>query len=150
METDVLERFWELHGEHEVAMIGATSGTTPAAYTVPGSVQVDVLSVSFLYTASSDAGTRTVRLEFLDGAGNVFAAAASPFTMVASDATTFTFGVGMQQFGANSAKYIGTGIPPIRLCDGYGFRVRCVNSAAADTIGPTFLNGRWHRVRLDL
>lgn len=144
--SDVADRYWRLHAEHDTASIPGQSGTTPTQYTVPGAVQVDVYSVSFTYTASAAAGTRTVRLEFVDDAGNVFAPVAAAFTIIATNAATFTFGVGVQQYGANSAAYIGAGIPPVRLVDGMGFRVRCANADSGDTITNMILNGVWHRV----
>jgi FtsP/CotA-like multicopper oxidase with cupredoxin domain len=141
-------RQWELHSEYVCASIPSQAGTTPSQYTVAGAVQVDVLAVSFTYTASAAAGTRTVRLEFVNDAGQVFAPTAAAFTIIATNVAAYTFGVGVQQAGANSAANISAGIPPIRLTDGMGFQVRCTNSDSADTITNIHLYGVWHRVRL--
>ncbi len=71
-----------------------------------------------LYTASGNAATRIPFFEVLDWSGAIVCMVQTPYTLIATNVSQVSFGVGVQQFGANSAAAMGAGIPPLRLGDG--------------------------------
>jgi hypothetical protein len=125
---------YEMHGSHEVVVVGPPAAGPAAVYTVPGAVQVEILAVSFLYTASANAATRTPLIQFLDQTGVAFCEVGAPFTITANTASQVTFGVGIVQFGANNAARMGAGIPRLRLEDGLQMSVTANLINVTDTI----------------
>jgi hypothetical protein len=128
------ERDWSLHYENEVVPIANPAAGAAAVYTVPGSVEQELLAVSFKYTASGNAATRIPFIQFVDWAGVPFCEVGSPFTLVATNVSQVTFGVGVMQFGANSSVRMGAGIPPMILGDGLQVKLSATAIDVADTI----------------
>ncbi len=138
---------WELHGEYEPITLGSPAAGAALTVTVPGSVQWEVLSASWLYTASANAATRIPFISFLDQSGVTVGAFGSPFTVVATNAVQVSFGVGVTQFGANSSARMGGGIPCLRLADGMRIQFSATLIDTADTITAARLFVRQWRVR---
>jgi hypothetical protein len=138
---------WRLHYSHEPVALAAPPAGQALTYTVPGAVEQEVLAVSFTYTASAAPANRVPFVQFLDQGGGIVCEVATPFLLVATNVARVTFGVGMQQFGANSAARLGAGIPPLRLGDGMRVRLSATAIAAADTITGARLFVRQWRVR---
>lgn len=125
---------FELHGAHEVVGLSSPAAGAALTYIVPGAVQQQVLSVSFTYTASAQAANRVPFVRFLDAGGVPFCDVGTPYVLVASDSSRVTFGVGVQQFGADSAARIGAAIPEMWLQDGLRLQISATAIDAADTI----------------
>lgn len=135
--TEVVEHepsFWRLHGSHQVVPIPSPAAGSGATYTVPGAVQQDVISVSFLYTASANAATRIPFISFLDQAGVTFCKVNTAFTITANTVSQVTFGCDVDQFGANNSASMGSSIPGFRLVDGLRFQVSADAINVTDTI----------------
>jgi hypothetical protein len=138
---------WFLHGSAEVIGVPSAAAGQPLTYTVPGAVEVAVLSVSFTFTAGAAVANRVPFVRFLDQSGVAFCDVGVPFVLVATNAARVTFGVGVQQFGANSAARMGAGIPSMRLADGLQVQLGATGIQAADTITAARLFVRQWRVR---
>lgn len=120
--------------KHEPVTIASPAVATGFAYRVPGSEAQRVFTVSFVLVTDANVAARIARVEFLNASSDVFAAVASPFTQAASKTTRYTFGVGMQQYGANDAAFIGAPIPDLFLRDGLSLRVAVTAIQAGDQI----------------
>jgi len=149
-DLDVLHewRSWELHGSHEPLGLPSPAAGAPLTYTVSGAVEQLVISASFLYSCSGAAANRIPFIRFLDQSGSAFAEVATPFLLVATNVCRVTFGVGIVQFGANSAARIGAGIPAMRLGDGLQVQLGATAQAAGDTITDARLFVRQWLVQL--
>lgn len=139
--------YYTLHAEHLPVSIPTPAVGAAATMTVPGSVQWEVLSISWTYTASSNAATRIPFLAFLDTAGASVGSFGSPFTVVATNVAQVSFGVGATQFGANSSARMGGGIPAMRLGDGMRVQLSATLIDSADTITAARMFVRQWRVR---
>lgn len=139
--------YWRLHDSHEPARLSSPAVGQPLVYTVPGSVEQELLAVSFTYTCSAGVANRVPTIRFLDAGGRAFCEVGTPFLLVATNVAQVTFGVGLQQFGANSAARLGAAIPPMRLGDGLGFELTATAIQAADTITAAAMFVRQWRVR---
>ncbi len=138
---------WEFHGENEPVALGSPAAGANLTATVPGSVEWEVQSVSFLYTASSNSATRIPFFKVVDWGGTIVCMVQTPYTLVASDASQISFGVGVQQFGANSAANIGAGIPALRLGDGMRIVLGATAINATDQISAARIFVRRWRLR---
>lgn len=125
---------WWLHGSREPRSFGNPAAGTGLTYKVPGAVEQELLSISFVYAAAAGGGVRTPFIRFLDWQGVAFCDVAAPFTIAATFTSRVTFAVGINQFGANNAASIGAPIPPMRLGDGLSFIVQALAIQAGDTI----------------
>ena len=125
--------------QHEPVTIGSPAAGSGFTHTVPGSTVQRVRSLSFLLTNDGNAANRLPRVEFLNASGEVFAAVAAPFTIPANVAARYTFGVGLQQYGANGAAQIGGPIPDYKLSAGLALRVVIANVQAGDQISVASL-----------
>jgi hypothetical protein len=136
--TEVLEiaepSYWRLHGSHRVVVLASPAAGAALTVTVPGAVQWEIQSVSFLYTASANAATRIPFVSFLDQTGKTFCKANTAYTITANNNSQVTFGQGLDQFGANNSASMGASIPEIRLVDGLRIQVSADAIDAADTI----------------
>lgn len=128
------ERAWSLHGRNEVVRLDSPVAGAALTYTVPGAVEIEILSVSFTYTASANAATRIPFVQFLDQSGNTFCDVGSPYTLTANQVSRVTFGVGVQQFGANGSARMGAGIPAMILEDGLQVSLSATAINVTDTI----------------
>jgi hypothetical protein len=136
--------YWMLHGSHEPIRGENPAAGAPFAYTIPGTVEQELLAVSFTYTASAAAATRRPVIRFLDYGGRPFAEIGTPFTITATNVSRVTFGLYVNQFGANNSARMGAAIPPLRLGDGLSFEVTADAIAAADTItAVAFFVRKW-------
>jgi hypothetical protein len=115
-----------LHGSHKAVTLPSPAAGAALTYTVPGSVQWEILSLSFTYTASGNAASRVPFVRFLDQSGTAFCDVATPYKLVASDVSRVTFGVGVVRIGA--------GIPAMRLEDGLRVQVSATLIDGSDTI----------------
>jgi hypothetical protein len=109
----------------------ATAGMT---YVIPHTVRVRVAAVTFTLTAAAGGGVRRPAVLFVDGTGQTVVAAGSPFTRSAGAASVFSFGVDLEQFGANDAAIIGAGLPRVALPDNVAVVVSVVGAQAADKL----------------
>lgn len=128
------ERGWLLHESHKSVRLDSPAAGAALTVTVPGAVQWKVLSVSFTYTASANAATRTPLVRFLDQSGVAFHEAGSPFTLIATNVSRVSFGVLTAQFGANSSARMGASIPPMWLEDGLRISLTADLIDVADTV----------------
>jgi hypothetical protein len=110
-------------------------------------VEEELLSVSFMLTCSADVNNRLPWIAFFDWAQVPFAVVGAPFTFVANDTTQVTFGVGLNQFGANSAVRVGAPIPALRLGDGLSWQVWADGMTSNDRIYNVRAFVRQWRVR---
>lgn len=143
--TDADEQ-WELHGEWEPVALSSPAAGAALTYTVPGATQLAVLSASFTYTASANAANRIPFISFLDQSGVPVGKFASPYKLVANDVSRVSFGVGVDQFGADSAANMGCGIPELRLRDGMQVQLSAAAINATDTLTLARLYVRQWRV----
>lgn len=125
---------WYLHGSRVPVTLSSPAAGQPLTVPVPASVEWEVLSLSFTYTASAAAANRVPFVQFLDQSNVPFCEVATPFLLVANNVARVTFGVGIVQFGANSAVRLGAGIPAMRLGDGLRISVGATAMGVADTI----------------
>lgn len=140
-------REWLLHYSHEPVALPDPAAGAALTVTVPGAVEWQVLAASFTYTASGAAANRIPFIRFIDQTGVAVADVGAPFLLVATNVSRITFGVGVQQFGANSAVRIGAGIPALRLGDGMQVQLGATAIAAGDTITDARLYVKQWRVR---
>lgn len=101
----------------------AISIATPVAgagfvYRPGGAVEPVLVAVCFEVVTSNAVAARIPMLDFLDPNGGIVARVQAPFTLAATHTALVTFGLGLQQYGANNAVALGVGIPPIRLYAG--------------------------------
>ncbi len=138
---------WEFHGQDEPVALGSPAAGAALTVTVPGAVEWEVLAASFLYTASSNSANRIPLINFLDWGGTIFCQVKTPYKLIATNVAQVTFGVGIQQFGADSAASIGAGIPPMRIGDGLRVQLTAAAIDTADTITAARLFVRRWRLR---
>jgi hypothetical protein len=103
-------------------------------YKVPGSVMQAPVIVSFHLANAAAAGNRIPAVTYLDGLGVPLGVFAAPFALQTGAAGQFTFGVGMQQFGAVNAAAIGAPLAPAVLKAGMTVTVTVAAMNAADQI----------------
>jgi hypothetical protein len=106
---------------------------------VPSSVVQRIVAVSFVLVADANAANRIARVEYLNAAGDVFFAAAAPFTVTAGVTSRLNFGIGIQQFGANAAAQIGGPLPDFMLIGGLAVRVAVASIQVGDQISAASL-----------
>lgn len=124
---------------HEVVTVGSPVAGAGFTRTVPGDVLWIVRSVSFSMVNAAAAASRIPRVEFLDGSGSVFFAVAAPFHTTTGVTSRFSFGVGINQFGAIDAANIGAPIPELTLVGGLAVRVAVTAMNAGDQISGAAL-----------
>lgn len=134
LEEEAAVEYPALHWWHEFVTLTSPAAGAALTYTVPGAVNLEVLALSFTYTADANAANRFPSLAILDQSGQAIGPICTPYKLVATDVSRITFGVGIVQFGADSAAQIGCGIPPLRIQDGLRIRVTATNIQATDTI----------------
>jgi len=136
--------YWYWHGSHEPIRGQSPAAGAPFLYTVPGTVEQEVMAVSFLFTASAAVANRRPVVSFLDYGGQPFAEIGTPFTITANNASQVTFGQYLNQFGANNSARMGAPIPPLRLGDGLSFQITADAIAAGDQISAVaFFVRQW-------
>src|SRR5215208_1385937 len=123
----------------EPATVGSPAVATGFTRVFPGSVVVVSLRKKFVLVTDGNAANRIVRVEYLNASGDVFAAVAAPALQVASITTRYTFGVGLQTFGAASAAFMGGPLPDFVLMDGLALRVVIAAVQAGDQISGASL-----------
>lgn len=139
----------QLHGSH-VPYRGAAPGAGNLfEWTVPGSVEAEVLAVSFQLVTSNHVSDRFPAIRFLDWGGEAFCEVALPFATQASHAVQVTFGVGIVQFGALNSTHAGAGIPAMRLGDGLSFQLDAPALQAGDALSQIAFFVRQWNVRPD-
>lgn len=152
--TELLEQvqpsYWRLHGSHRVVALPSPAAGAALTVTVPGAVQWEVVSFSFLFTASANAATRIPFISFLDQSGTTFCKINTTATLIATNASQVTFAQEVGSFGANSAVSIGSTLPKIRLVDGLQVSVSATAIDASDTITAARLYVVQYDVRPDL
>ncbi len=142
-ERDALA-YWYWHGSNEPIRGESPAAGASFAHTVPGTVEQEVVAVSFLFTASAAAATRRPVIRFLDYGGQSFAEIGTPFTITANNASQVTFAQSIVQLGANNSARMGAAIPPLRLGDGLSFEVTADNIDAGDQISAVaFFVRQW-------
>lgn len=130
---------WQDWRQHVPITVGAPAAGSGFTHAVPGATFQRVRVVSFLLTTDGNAASRLPRVEFLNAAGDVFAAVAAPFTLAASLAARFTFGIGLNQYGANNAAQIGGPLPDVLLESGLAVRVAIASVQAGDQVSGSSL-----------
>ena len=128
------ETWSELHWEYEPVSLPTPAAGSALTYTAPTATEQLVICVSFLFTTSNAVATRVPYMAFLDQSGTSIAEIATPYTFTASNAGQVTFGLDVQQFGANNGARIGCAIPPVVLADGMQFKLTAALIDTADTI----------------
>jgi hypothetical protein len=141
--------YWRLHGSHRVVALPSPAAGAALTYTVPGAVQMEVVAITFLFTASGNAATRIPFVSFLDQSGSTFCKVNTAYNFTASNNGQVTFGQGLDQFGANNAASMGASIPEIRLVDGLRVRVSADAIDGSDTITAARMYVCQYDVRTD-
>lgn len=134
----IAEREW---GHPRSAIQSLASPAVGLGFTVPtsGAGEQIIQSLSFVLVTNGNAANRVPRIEFLGPDGDVFAAIASPFLQTASHTIRYTFAVGIQQFGANDAAFIGAALPPYKLDVSMSIRLAIGAVDAADQVSAASL-----------
>jgi hypothetical protein len=109
----------------------ANAGFTSA---MEGTEDTIVMACSFRLVTDANVANRIVVFQWLDSNGTAVFPVAAPYTQAASKTTDYTFAVGIQQFGANDAANIGTGIPPLKLYVGLSVAVTITAKQAGDQV----------------
>lgn len=136
--------YWYWHGSHEPIRGQTPAAGAPFTYRIPGTVDQEIVAISFTYTASSGAANRVPLIRFLDQGGTAFCEVGVPFTITASQHSRVTFGQYVNQFGANNSARMGAAIPSLRLGDGLSFQVTADAIAVADQISAVaFFVRQW-------
>ncbi len=141
--------YWRLHGSHRVVALSSPAAGAALTVTVPGSVQWEIISASFLFTASANAATRIPFISFLDTSGTIFCKVNTAFTVTATIAPQVTFGRDLNSFGANNSTSMGAPIPKIRLVDQMQVQLSATLIDVADTITAARLYVVQYDVRPD-
>ena len=141
--------YWRLHGSHRVVSLPSPAAGAALTTTVPGAVQWEIAALSFLYTASANAATRIPFISFLDQSATIFCKVNTAYNITASNTSQVTFGVGLDQFGANNSASMGSSIPEMRLADGLQVQVSADAINVADTITAVRLFVCQYEVRPD-
>lgn len=118
----------------EPITVGSPAAGAGFTHRVPGATVQKFLTVSFRMVNAAAVANRLVRVEFLDAAGAVFAAVGAPFKTTTGVTSRFTFGVGLNQYGADDAAQIGGPLPALELIGGLALRVAVANMNAGDQI----------------
>lgn len=103
-------------------------------YRPGGAVETVLVAVCFQVVTSAAVAARIPTLDFLDPLGGIVARVQAPFTLAATHTSFVTFGVGLQQYGANNAAALGAGIPTVRLIAGMAVRGSLAAVDGADQI----------------
>lgn len=139
----IAEREWQ----HPRSVVQSVANPAVGlGFTIPtsGAGEQIVQSLSFVLVSNGNAANRIPRVEFLDSNATVVAAIASPFLQTASHTIRYTFAVGIQQFGANDAAFIGAALPPFKLDVSMSVRVAIAAVDAADQVSAVSLvAARW-------
>lgn len=114
---------------------GNASGTYKAA---DGYIE-RLVAVSFLLTAVGGATARNGRVSIEDQAGGILGQAVAAFTVAAGNASQLTFGVGLDDSGANNLGSIVAPLPDVQLAQGFKVVVDVIAGLAADTVGTVRL-----------
>lgn len=112
-------------------------------------MQWEVVSFSFLFTASANAATRIPFISFLDQSGTTFCKINTAYTVTATIAPQVTFAQEVSSFGANNSASMGNTLPRIRLVDGLQVQVSAAAIDVADTITAARLYVCQYDVRPD-
>jgi hypothetical protein len=147
-EKGALEQ-WYWHGSNEPIRGQSPAPGAPFLYTVPGTVNQEIVAVSFTYTASAAAANRRPVIRFLDYGGEAFAEIGTPFTITATNVSRVTFAKNIVQFGANNSPRMGAAIPGMRLGDGLSFELTADAIAGADQISAVAFFVRQWPIRLE-
>ncbi len=110
------------------------AGNVTYDYAIGGTYVERLTSVSFQLAAAAGGGVRTPVLDFLDGEGVIFSGSASPFTIAATNTSTVTFAVGVNEGGANNSPRIVVPLVPTFLQATYTVRLSFINGAAGDAV----------------
>lgn len=138
------ERHYDADYAHEPITIGSPAVATGFTHRVTGATRQRIITVSFVLVADANAANRIPRVEYLNAAGDVFAAVAAPFTVTANITSRLTFGIGIVQFGANAAAQIGASLPDLHLNAGLAVRVAVAAIQAGDQIsGASLFVDQW-------
>lgn len=113
--------------------------STPAAgagvtFKYSGSEFWRVRAVCFQLVTSNAVANRIGYLDFLDGDGKRLGRFSSGYTQTASLTTVYTFGLGMNVYGANAAASIGAPLPELWLRKGCSLSVGVTAIDAGDQI----------------
>jgi hypothetical protein len=133
MELGALD-YWYWHGSNEPGRGQSPAAGAPFTHLVPGTVDQELVSVSFTYTASAGAANRVPLIRFLDQGGEAFCEVGVPFNITATNHSRVTFAETINEFGANNSARMGAGFPCMRLGDGLRFQVTADAIQAGDTI----------------
>ena len=119
------------------------AGGRPAAgggftYQQPGSERQLIALVAFRLVTSAAVANRLVTVAFKGGDGVVIGTFGAGFTQAASLTTDYTFGVGLNAYGANGAAAIGAPLPLLWFQD----PISVVASVAAVDAGDQISNVR--------
>lgn len=147
--TEAAVEYWYLHQSHEPVRGASPAAGSPFTQVVPGSVEWELMSVTFTFTAAVAVATRIPRIAFLDYGGESFCTVGMPFGITASNVSSVTFAQEIAQFGAANSAHMGAPIPPLRLGDGLSFQVTADAIAAADTITKVAFFVKQWPVRID-
>lgn len=136
--------YWYWHGSNEPSRGQNPAAGAPFTYLVPGTVNQELVAVSFTYTASAAAANRIPLIRFLDQGGRAFCEVGVPFTITATNSSRVTFGETINEFGANNSARMGAGFPCMRLGDGLRWQVTADAIAAGDLItAVAFFARQW-------
>lgn len=104
------------------------------SHQVPGAVAQRVVALGFTFHAGAAPANRNPEVQIVAPDGTVIVDVALPFNVVANGTTFASFGIGLQQFGANAATRMGGPLPDAWLTNGMSVQLGALAIQAADTV----------------
>ena len=102
----------------QIVTVSSPAAGAGQTFKYAGSEFWRVRAVSFQLVTSATVANRIVYLDMLDGDGKRLGRFSSGYTQTASLTSVYTFGVGMNVYGANAAASIGAPLPDLWLRKG--------------------------------
>jgi len=107
-----------------------------------------VVTIAFRLVASNAPANRIPAVMFLDANGFAFVTVGAPFAQAATLTTDYTFGIGLQQFGAAGAAAVGGPLPDVELDRTTSIHLDIAAVQAADQVSRVRLFVEQHNERL--
>lgn len=127
-----LER--DLLVERRVATVSDPGAGNTFAYKIGGACEQLLQAVTFVAVTSIAVADRRPVVDYIDPGGAIFYRVALPFKLTAGKTSVVSFGVGVNQFGADDAGSMGAGLPALRLYSGMTVQGGLLGMQGADEL----------------
>lgn len=99
----------EMYPRWEARVVGlpGAAATAGVSYVIPGASRIRLRAVTFKLVTLAGVANRIAVVSLFKASGDAVVSVAAPFVQTASKTSLYTFGEGLQQFGANDAARIG-------------------------------------------